>query len=97
MPDPRPDPTPQQALATREQELRTLLELSQAFGRDLDRDAILARLGYALMGQMLVRRAAAFLRAPGGSLVPAAAGAFPDVPAALADLVRPAALPAASL
>ena len=89
-------PTTRQALASREQELRTLLELAQAFGGDLDRDAILRRLGFALRGQLLVGRVAAFLRAPGG-LAPAdadaarlAATAPGGVPAALADLDRPA-------
>jgi sigma-B regulation protein RsbU (phosphoserine phosphatase) len=90
-----------QALASREQELRTLLELSQAFGRDLDRDAILTRLGYALRGQMLVGRAAAFLRTPGGlvavSSTPGSGVALPDVPLALADLDRPAVLDAGPL
>ncbi len=47
--------------AARVQELRTLFELSQAFGRVLDRDAILNRLGFALMGQLLVSRFAVAL------------------------------------
>ncbi len=83
--------TPHRALASREQELRTLLELSQAFGRDLEPAAILARLGYALMGQLLVGRVAAFLRAPDGRLE-RVSGEAPDVPAALADLDAPALL-----
>ena len=96
------DPTPpadagtRQALASREQELRTLLELSQAFGRDLDPAAILTRLGYALRGQMLVGRAAAFLRTPEG-LVPASGDAVCDVPVALADLDRPTVLDAGAV
>jgi sigma-B regulation protein RsbU (phosphoserine phosphatase) len=45
----------------RAQELRTLFELSQAFGRALDREAILNRLGFALMGQLLVSRFAVAL------------------------------------
>ena len=45
----------------RAQELRTLFELSQAFGRALDRDAILNRLGFALMGQLLGSRFAVAL------------------------------------
>ena len=47
--------------AARAQELRTLFELSQAFGRALDREAILNRLGFALMGQLLVSRFAVAL------------------------------------
>ena len=96
-------PTTRQALASREQELRTLLELAQAFGGDLDRDAILRRLGFALRGQLLVGRVAAFLRAPGG-LAPADAdaarllAAVPGgVPEALADLDRPTDLGAGPL
>ncbi len=84
-------PDTRRALASREQELRTLLELSQAFGRDLEPGAILARLGYALMGQLLVGRVAAFLRAADGRLE-RVSGEAPDVPAALADLEAPAAL-----
>ena len=48
-------------LRARAQELRTLFELSQAFGRALDREAILNRLGFALMGQLLVSRFAVAL------------------------------------
>jgi sigma-B regulation protein RsbU (phosphoserine phosphatase) len=87
-------------LATREQELRTLLELAQAFGRDLEPGAILGRLGYALMGQLLVRRVAAFLRGPDGRLESVArtgAGALPDVPDALADAAGPTVLAAGPL
>lgn len=92
MPDP-PAASTRHALATREQELRTLLELSQAFGRDLEPGAILARLGYALMGQLLVQRATALLRGPDGRLVAVArADALPDVPEALADADGPVAL-----
>ena len=88
-------PDTRRALASREQELRTLLELSQAFGRDLEPGAILARLGYALMGQLLVARVAAFLRASDGRLTlsgVSGAGEIPDVPGALADLDAPAVL-----
>ncbi|WP_420455540.1 PP2C family protein-serine/threonine phosphatase [Rubrivirga sp.] len=49
------------ALAARAHALRTLFELSQAFGRSLDRDAIVGRLAFALMGQLLVRRVAVAL------------------------------------
>lgn len=77
-------PTTRHALATREQELRTLLELAQAFGRDLEPGAILARLGYALMGQLLVRRVAALLCGTDGRLVAmTGADALPD------DLLHP--------
>ena len=81
----------------RTQELRTLFELSQAFGRALDREAILNRLGFALMGQLLVTRFAVALC---DSDRPAAApldvtfsrgadGAALRVPCALADLPAP--------
>ena len=94
MPD-LPTASTRHALATREQELRTLLELSQAFGRDLEPGAILARLGYALMGQLLVQRVDAFLRGPDGRLVSVAragVGSLPEVPAAFADADGPVAL-----
>ncbi|MDT0631128.1 PP2C family protein-serine/threonine phosphatase [Rubrivirga sp. S365] len=84
----------------RAQELRTLFELSQAFGRALDREAILNRLGFALMGQLLVARFAValcdsdregdaaldvtFSRGAGGAALP--------VPCRLADLRAPRAL-----
>ena len=48
-------------LAARAHALRTLFELAQAFGRALDREAIVSRLAYALMGQLLVRRVAVAL------------------------------------
>jgi sigma-B regulation protein RsbU (phosphoserine phosphatase) len=48
--------TANRALERRAQELRTLLDLSEAFGRDPDPDAILRRLGFGLMGQLLVSR-----------------------------------------
>ena len=81
-------------LAGRAQELRTLFELSQAFGQALDRDAIAARLGFALMGQLLVTRCSVALRQPGGPLVPVwTRGATPPaVPDALAALDEPAAV-----
>ena len=84
-------PETRQALASREQELRTLLELSQAFGRELDPGAILARLGYALRGQLLVGRVVALLRRPEGGFE-ARPDALPPVPEALADLAAPALL-----
>lgn len=82
--------------AARAQELRTLFELSQAFGRALDREAILNRLGFALMGQLLVSRfAVALCDSDRQADVPldvtfgrgAADGA--QVPCALADLEGP--------
>ena len=78
-------------LAARAQELRTLFELSQAFGSALDRDAIVARLGFALMGQLLVSRCAIALRRPDGALevVWTRGGAAPLVPDVLADLSQP--------
>ena len=98
-------PTTQHALASREQELRTLFELAQAFGRALDGEAILNRLGFALMGQLFVTRVVVALRdeTPGGRLhgahpnglrVVLARGvaAAPDVPATFADLAAPQAL-----
>ena len=85
-PIPTADPTTRQALASREQELRTLLELSQAFGRDLDRDAILARLGFALSGQLFVGRRWRCCAAGAACGRVAARGRPPDVPEALADL-----------
>ncbi len=85
------------ALAARAHALRTLFELSQAFGRALDRDAIVGRLGYALMGQLLVRRVAVALCDSDADDGPLALvltrGSDPvDVPRALCDLTQPAAL-----
>lgn len=90
----------------RAQELRTLLELSQAFGRSLDREAILNRLGFALMGQLLVTRFAVALcdsdesRADDAVLEVTFARGAPDagadVPCALADLDGPRPLDPAS-
>ena len=48
-------------LGGRAQALRTLFELAQAFGRALDRDAIVSRLAFALMGQLAVRKLAVAL------------------------------------
>ena len=78
-------------LAGRAQELRTLFELSQAFGQALSTDAIVARLGFALMGQLLVSRCAIALRQPDGSLeaVWTRGASVPTVPDALADLESP--------
>ena len=82
-------------LAGRAQELATLFELSQAFGAALDRDAVLRRLGFALMGQLLVSRVAVALPEPDGSL--AVAGfwggvvASGEIPRELCDLEAPAA------
>lgn len=95
------DPTTRQALASREQELRTLFELAQAFGRALDGEAILSRLGFALMGQLFVTRVVVALRegAEGGELRVALARGVaraPDVPATFADLTAPCALDADS-
>lgn len=84
------------ALAARAHALRTLFELAQAFGRALDRDAIVSRLAYALMGQLLVRRVAVALcdSDDDGPLdLVLARGADPvTVPRALCDLHEPAAL-----
>lgn len=49
-------------LASRAQTLGTLVELAQAFGSALDRDAVVRRLGLTLMGQLLVSRAAVALQ-----------------------------------
>ena len=81
----------------RAQELRTLFEASQAFGRALDREAILNRLGFALMGQLLVARFAVALcddGADGGAplavaFARGAEGGAGPVPCALADLPAP--------
>ena len=81
----------------RAQELRTLFELSQAFGRALDREAILNRLGFALMGQLLVTRLAVALcdgdrdgdRPLEVTFSRGAEPAPPPVPCALADLPGP--------
>ena len=89
-------------LAARAQELATLVELSQAFGAALDREAVVRRLGFALMGQLLVTRAAVALRTPGGALEVAGVwgrgplaggnGTAPEaaIPPELADLAAPA-------
>ena len=88
----------------RAQELRTLFELSQAFGRALDREAILNRLGFALMGQLVVTRLAVALcdadregAAPLGVTFSRGVGdaAF-EVPCDLADLAGPRPLDAAA-
>lgn len=78
-------------LAGRAQELKTLFELSQAFGQALSRDAILGRLGFALMGQLLVTRCCIALRQPDGSLeaVWTRGASAPEVPNELADLASP--------
>ena len=78
-------------LAGRAQELKTLFELSQAFGQALSRDAIVGRLGFALMGQLLVTRCAIALRQPDGSLeaVWTRGATAPEVPSELADLASP--------
>ena len=55
-------------LARRAQELATLLELAQALGRTLDRADVVRRLGFALLGQLVVRRGAVALGPPGGPL-----------------------------
>ncbi|GAB5536819.1 MAG: hypothetical protein Rubg2KO_30680 [Rubricoccaceae bacterium] len=85
-------------LAERAQELRTLFELSQAFGQALGRDAILGRLGFALMGQLLVTRCCIALRQPSGrrsqpegslEAVWTRGATAPEVPNELADLASP--------
>lgn len=91
--------------AARAQELRTLFELSQAFGAALDREAILNRLGFALMGQLLVSRIAVALgdsnRDDRETPLPVTfargtSGPVDDVPCALADLDGPFRLDPAS-
>lgn len=82
-------------LAHRAQELGTLFELSQAFGAALDRDAVVRRLGFALMGQLLVTRAAVALATPEARLEivgswGGAARASGEVPADLSELIAPA-------
>ncbi len=79
-------------LAGRAQELATLFELAQAFGAALDRDAVLRRLGFALMGQLVVSRAAVALVQPDGSLSVAGSwgvSASGEVPARLLALTAP--------
>lgn len=83
------------ALAARAHALRTLFELAQAFGRALDREAIVGRLAFALMGQLMVRRVAvALCDSDEGPLTTALVrGADSlDVPRALARLAAPAAV-----
>ena len=79
--------------------LKTLFELSQAFGRALDAEAILNRLGFALMGQLFVSRVVVALRDDGAHdenealrVVLVRGAAAPAVPAALADLEAPRAV-----
>lgn len=82
-------------LASRAHELRTLFELAQAFGRSLDRDAIVRRFAFALMGQLMVRRVAVALcdREDGPLETVLTHGAdLEDVPRTLAALEQPAAL-----
>jgi len=85
-------------LAGRAQELRTLFELSQAFGQALSSDAIVGRLGFALMGQLLVSRCSIALRQPSGrrsqpdgslDAVWTRGASAPEVPSELADLASP--------
>lgn len=82
------------ALAARAQELRTLLELAQAFGRSLDREAVIKRLVFALMGRWMTPRILVALRddASGALEVVSARGVSEDVtcPEGLADLDHPA-------
>ncbi|PAP74954.1 PP2C family protein-serine/threonine phosphatase [Rubrivirga marina] len=89
------------ALASRAHALRTLFELAQAFGRALDHDAIVNRLAYALMGQLLVRRVAVALcdsDADGPLDTVLARGAESiEVPRALCEITEPAALDDAGL
>ena len=85
-------------LAARTHALRTLLELAQAFGRALDRDAIVNRLAFALMGQLMTQRLAVGLcDADDQPLdVVLARGAPADgvaIPRELAQLEAPAAVP----
>ena len=82
------------SLAARAQALRTLFELAQAFGRALDRDAIVGRLAFALMGQLVVRQLAVALCDADGRPLDAVlvrGGApVPEVPQTLAALDAPA-------
>ena len=85
------------SLAARTHALRTLLELAQAFGRALDRDAIAGRLAFALMGQLLARRLAVGLCDADGQplevvLARGADAGATVIPRALADLDAPAAV-----
>ena len=86
------------ALAARAHALRTLFELAQAFGQALDHEAIVNRLAYALMGQLLVRRVAVALcdsddaDGPLDLVLARGTAAAVDVPRALCTLTEPAAL-----
>jgi sigma-B regulation protein RsbU (phosphoserine phosphatase) len=90
------------ALASRAHALRTLFELAQAFGRALDHDAIVNRLAYALMGQLLVRRVAVALcdsdatDGPLDTVLVRGAEAV-EVPRALCEIAEPAPLHDANL
>ena len=82
-------------LAARTHALRTLLELAQAFGRALDRDAIVGRLAFALMGQLLARRLAVGLCDADGQpleVVLARGADAVTIPRRLARLEAPAAI-----
>ena len=88
------------ALAARAHALRTLFELAQAFGRALDREAIVSRLAYALMGQLMIRRVAVALceSADGPmDLVLARGAEAVEVPLALCTLTAPVPLDDAAL
>ena len=84
------------ALAARAHALRTLLELAQAFGRALDRDAIVGRLAFALMGQLVARQLAVGLCDADGQpldvVLTRGAPVGTEVPEALAALDAPAAV-----
>ncbi len=85
-------------LAARTHALRTLFELAQAFGRALDRDAIVGRLAFALMGQLVTQRLAVGLcdAADQPLDVVLARGASADalaIPRELAQMEAPAAVP----
>ncbi|MCS7082357.1 MAG: SpoIIE family protein phosphatase [Bacteroidetes bacterium] len=75
-------------LDRRVHELQTLLDLSRTLNSTLDREALLKRIGYTLMGQLLVSRFAILFRPPGR---PAAMLLARGLPAPLSAEAIPAA------
>ncbi|MEM6783674.1 MAG: SpoIIE family protein phosphatase [Bacteroidota bacterium] len=71
-------------LAARVQELNTLFELSQTFGRTLDRDEAVKLLSFTLLGQLLAKRHLILVRNETGQLICAIErGGTTDLPADL--------------
>ncbi|MEM9999163.1 MAG: SpoIIE family protein phosphatase [Bacteroidota bacterium] len=76
--------TANQNLAARVQELNTLFDLSQRFGRTLDRDEAVKLVSFSLLGQLLANRHLILVRSEAGQLTRAIErGGTTDLPAEL--------------